>query len=232
MVLSVKTSNPFARQQLIAVASEMIRANGSRGVDLADVAERSGVEISTVESFFDSRTQLIAEAQMANYFSMVEPQHLVLSRVESALTDEDRAAFWAAVEENMVMAWSSGQINEKWGILNLLHDIWSDPFSQSHFCDLLDIQFDRWITVVEKAKGLGWIDQGIDAKSLTAVFWAASVGQVITAGSNTLNPSSEEVRDFYLRVVRGNSQESPHELVTSVRLGECQARPPDDSISP
>jgi hypothetical protein len=107
----------------------------------------------------------------------------------------------------MEMAWSSGQVNEKWGILNLLHDIWSDPFSQSHFCDLLDIQFDRWITVVRQAQDLGWIDEDIDAKSLTAVFWSASVGQVITAGSTTLNPSSEDVRDFYMRIVRGRKSQ-------------------------
>jgi hypothetical protein len=203
MVWKMKTTNPFARQRIIEVTSEMIRTTGSMGIDLGEVAEQSGVDASTVESFFDSRTQLIAEAQMANYFSMVEPLHLVLSRVESALADVDQAAFWAAVEENMEMAWSSGQVNKKWGIFNLLHDIWLDPFSQSHFCDLLDIQFDRWITVVEQAQGLGWIDADMDAKSLTAVFWAASVGQVITAGSNILNPSSEDVRDFYMRIVRG-----------------------------
>jgi AcrR family transcriptional regulator len=207
MVWKMKTMNPFARQHIIEVTSDMIKATGSRGIDLGEVAERSGVDISTVESFFDSRTQLIAEAQMANYFSMVEPLHLVLSRVESALSDEDQTAFWVAVEENMEMAWSSGQVNEKWGILNLLHDIWSDPFSQSHFCDLLDIQFDRWITVVRQAQDLGWIDEDIDAKSLTAVFWSASVGQVITAGSTTLNPSSEDVRDFYMRIVRGRKSQ-------------------------
>jgi hypothetical protein len=74
---------------------------------------------------------------------------------------------------------------------------------------LLDVQFDRWITVIDGAKLLGWIEEDVDAKALTAVFWSASVGQVITAGSSLLNLSSQEARDFLMRVVRGrNEQES------------------------
>jgi len=92
--------------------------------------------------------------------------------------------------------------------LNQLHDIWSDPFSQSHFCDLLDIQFERWIAVVEGAKKHGWIGEHVDARALTAVFWSASVGQVITAGSSSLNLSSIEARDFLLSIVRGSKEEA------------------------
>lgn len=207
MVWVVEIVNPFARQHIIEVASDMVRASGSKGIQVAEVAERSGVDVTTVEDFFDSRTQLIAEAQMSNYFAMIEPHHLVLSRVEAALAHEDQEAFWAAAEENIVLAWSSGQLDQKWGILNLLHDIWSDPFSQSHFCELLDVQFDRWITVVEGAKHLGWIDEDVDARALTAVYWSASVGQVITAGSTLLNLSSQEARDFLMRVVRGRNEQ-------------------------
>jgi len=207
MVWGVEAVSPFARQHIIEVASGMVRMSGSKGLRVAEVAERSGVDVSTVENFFDSRTQLVAEAQMSNYFALVEPHHLVLSRVETALAHEDQSAFWSAVEENVVLAWSSGQLDQKWGILNLLHDIWSDPFSQSHFCELLDVQFDRWITVIEGAKLLGWIEEDVDAKALTAVFWSASVGQVITAGSSLLNLSSQEARDFLMRVVRGRNEQ-------------------------
>ncbi len=205
MVLNVNTVDPFLRQRLINVTSEMVNGTGSRGIEIVDVAERANVDVATVNEFFDSRTQLIAEVQMANYFTLVEPHHLVLSRVEAALHSENQTDFWRAVEENIIMAWSTGQINEKWGILNLLHDIWSDPFSQSHFCDLLDIQFDRWIAVIESAKQLGWVDEDLDAKALTAFFWSASVGQVITAGSSSLDLSSSAARDFLLSLVRGKN---------------------------
>ncbi len=187
----------------------MIREAGSRELKYDDVAERANVGVSTIEDIFDSRSQLIAEAQMANYFSMVEPHHLVLSRVESAVDDQDQPAFWVAIEENLDMAWSSGQMGEKWGVMNMLHDVWGDPFSQRHFCDLLDIQFERWIEVIEGAQRLGWIDSDVDAKAVTAIIWSASIGQVIMSGSTVLDVPTQSVRDFYLRIVRGKSQPAP-----------------------
>ena len=205
------SGDAFTRKKIVNVASMLVRQSGSQELELADVAKGANIDLATVEHFFESRTQLIAEAQMANYFAMVEAHHLVLARIEAAVADGDEVAFWAGIEENMEMAWQSGQIDNKWGIVNLLQDVWNDPFSQRHFCDLLDIQFDRWITVVENAQALGWMDQELDAKALTAVIWSASVGQVITAGSTLLNLSPQEVRDFYLKIVRGpgNLEPSP-----------------------
>lgn len=204
----MNTVDPFIRQRIITVAADMIKDAGSKSLDFELVAKKSDVDPTTIGEFFDSRTQLIAEAQMANYFAMVEPLHLVLHRIEAALGDEDEHGFWEAVEENFVMAWSSGQVDQKWGVLNQLHDIWSDPFSQSHFCDLLDIQFERWIAVVDGAKEHGWVAEHVDARALTAVFWSASVGQVITAGSASLNLSSHEARDFLMSIVRGRQEKA------------------------
>jgi hypothetical protein len=207
--MSESSGDAFTRKKIVNVASILVRQSGSQDVDLVDVASGANIDVATVENFFESRTQLIAEAQMANYFAMVEAHHLVLARIETAVGEEDEAPFWAGIEENMEMAWQSGQIDNKWGIVNLLQDVWSDPFSQRHFCDLLDIQFDRWITVIEKAQALGWMDPQLDAKALTAVIWSASIGQVITAGSTFLNLSPREVRDFYLKIIRGHEKLAP-----------------------
>jgi AcrR family transcriptional regulator len=207
--MSMNSQDSFARRKIVDTAAAMVQESGSQELQIVDVAERADVDVANVEHFFESRTQLIAEAQMSNYFTMIEAHHLVLARIESAVADGDEGAFWAGIEENMVMAWSSGQVGGKWGIVNLLQDVWSDPFSQRHFCDLLDIQFDRWITVVEDAKRLGWMDKDIDAKALTAVIWSASVGQIITAGSSFLDLSPQEVRDFYLKIVRSKEKLEP-----------------------
>ena len=191
------------------VASEVLKERGSKDLQFSDVAERANVDVSLIEELFDSRTQLIAEVQMANYFVQVEPIHLGLSRIENAVADGNEETFWSGIEENLAMSWTSGQLEKKWGIINLLHDVWSDPFTQSHFCDLLDIQFHRWIAVIEGAQQNGWIDEEINATALTSVYWSASVGQVITAGSTSLHLSPENVRDFFMHFVRGkNSQGS------------------------
>ena len=199
-------SDTFIRRNILHVASALLREIGSQDVQFSNVAQRAGVDIAVVEQNFDSRSQLIAEAQMANYFAMVEPMHLSLSRVERSLVDQDESEFWAAVKQNMSMAWSSGQTGDKWGIVNLLLDIRRDPFALRHFAELLDIQFSRWVDVIEAAKLLGWVVPSLDAKAFIAVFWSASIGQVITSDTSYLDPSPEDVQDLFLKVVRGEFQ--------------------------
>jgi AcrR family transcriptional regulator len=205
--MNVNALDSFTREKILDVASAMIKEGGSKELRVDEVAEKANVDAATIEYFFDSRTQLIAEAQMSNYFEMIEPHHLVLARAETAAAIEDEPGFWSAIEENLRLAWCSGQVGDKWGIINLLHDVWSDPFSKGHFCELLDIQFERWINVIENAKRLGWIDQEMDAKAMITVFWSASVGQVITAGSTVLDLSPQTTRDFLMGVIRGRSHQ-------------------------
>ena len=103
----MKSDNPFIRRNILVVAAEMIKQDGSEKFRLDELSTRTGVDVVAINRFFDSRSQLIAEAQMLNYFAMVEPLHLVLLRVELAVTDGDEDAFWTAVEENMALAWAS-----------------------------------------------------------------------------------------------------------------------------
>jgi AcrR family transcriptional regulator len=193
----VLNDDPFARRKILLVAAEIIKEKGSKGVVFEDVAQRAELELSIVEELFDSRTQLVAEVQMANYFVTVEPIHLVLSRIETAVAENDEVAFWEGIEENLVMSWSASHFDNKWGIIN--------PFTQSHFCDLLDSQFHRWIAVVEGAQSNGWVDEAIDARAVTAVFWSASVGQVITAGSTSLELAPTVIRDFFVQITKKKS---------------------------
>ena len=78
----MNNEDPFARRKIMLVASELVKERGSKDLQFRDVAERANVDLDVIEEFFDSRTQLIAEVQMANYFVMVEPIHLGLSRIE------------------------------------------------------------------------------------------------------------------------------------------------------
>ena len=150
----MNTVDPFERQRILLDSAELIRDVGSADFRVEDVAKRCNIDVASIHDFFDSHSQLIAEAQMANYFELVEPQHRVLARVEEAIKTRDESSFWRDVEENMLMAWDAGQVDAKWGIVQILQDIWMDPFSQRHFTDLLDIQFRRWVDVVEGAKRL------------------------------------------------------------------------------
>jgi len=179
----------------------MVRATLREGLTFEAVAQDAEVSPDTVGYFFDSIKQLVAEAQLANYAELVSAHHFVMTKVEAALANEDRGEFLAAVEENLDLAWTSGQIGNRWGIIEVLHDIWGDPFVQTHFCELLDVQFQAWINIVEGAQRLGWIDADVNAKSLVSIFWSSTVGQFITSGSSLLNLSPQENRAFVMRLL-------------------------------
>jgi len=197
-------SNPdsFERDRIIDAAKVMVRDANRDAFTFDAVATKAQVDPTSVRYFFDSTTQLIAEAQLANYGDIVQAHHYVMTFVEAALDNENLEEYLAAIEQNLVLSWSAGQYANSWGVIQVLHDIWCDPFVQSHFCELLDVQFQAWITIVERAQALGWLASDIDAKSLVAVIWSSSVGQVITSGSSILKITPQEHRDFVMQMFR------------------------------
>lgn len=180
----------------------MVAASGSENFRIVDLAERANVGVPTVYYHFESRVQVVAEAQMTNYFAMTEPLHRVLARAEAAIGERDEEEFWAAVRENVSRAWSSGQFDAKLGIVRLLLDVWADVKVRARFRSMLDIQFARWVALIDDAKGLGWMDPTLDAQTVVSFFWAASVGQVITSGSAYVDLPGDVIADFYVRMAR------------------------------
>lgn len=178
----------------------MFSAEGSK-IRIKDVAKRSGVGVPTIYYHFKSKSQLLAEAQMQNYMKATEQLHRYLSVAEEAAANNNETDFWAAVGENMVLAWTAGRPDDSWAIVRLLLDVWADPKAKEKFQEGLDLQFDRWIKLIGSARTLGWIDHNVDAEALVAAFWPATIGQVIIAGSTRINPSPERVRDFFLSAI-------------------------------
>ena len=193
---------------MIDVAAKMIADNGSQVFHITDLAELANVGVPTVYYHFHSRSQIIAEAQMANYFAMTVSLHRLLSKAETALSTKNEDVFWEAIQENLVMAWSAGAHGDKMEIVKLLLDVWSDDQVRDRFRERLDIQFARWTAVVNDAKNLGWVVEDLDAKSLVSVFWSASVGQVITSGSQYVNVSPEDIAKFCMRIFRNFGTDS------------------------
>lgn len=173
--------------------------SGTSDLRVVDVAKRASVGVPTIYYHFESRTQLIAEAQLSNYLALLEPLHGCLTRAEAALEAGDREGYVDAIGDNLVLAWKAGQHGDRWGVVRLLLDVWSDPKTQARFCTMLELQFTRWIGLAERAKALGWVDPSLDGAVLLATFWSATIGQVITSSSHVIDPSPESIRDFFLR---------------------------------
>ena len=77
------------RGHIIEVAQAMLAERPSGDIHLADIAEGAHVGVQTIYYHFDSRNQLIAEAQAAIYKNLTEPQHENQIVAEASLVPED-----------------------------------------------------------------------------------------------------------------------------------------------
>lgn len=188
------------RRHIIEVTEAMLGERPSGEIHLSDVAERAHVGVQTIYYHFDSRNQLIAEAQASTYMRLTEPLHDYLVSAEAALESAHEADFWEALGNNIVLAWSYAASGDRWKIPKLLIDISSDAKTQREFSEALETQLDRWINVIEKAKQHGWIDAEIDTYALITSCWAASVGQAIFANSTKIYYTPQSIRDFFIDI--------------------------------
>jgi AcrR family transcriptional regulator len=189
------------RGHIIEVAQAMLAERPSGDIHLADIAEGAHVGVQTIYYHFDSRNQLIAEAQAAIYKQLTEPLHEFLIRSEAAIVAEDEAAFMSAMSSNVRLAWTYGYEGDRWMIPKLLIDISSDAKTQREFSEKLEVQLERWINVIEGAKELDWIDPDVDTYALITSCWAGSVGQALFANSSKIYYTPETIQQFFQRAV-------------------------------
>ena len=194
------SSASSTRRHIIDVTEKMLGERPSSEIHLADIADQAHVGVQTIYYHFDSRNQLIAEAQACAYARMTQPLHEYLLIAENALLEEDQDTFWIAVGDIISLAWAHGQGGDRWRIMKLFIDIWLDEKTQREFSDALEVQFDRWINAIEAAKPLGWIDPDIDTYALITACWAASIGQSLFAGSKKICYTPQSIRDFFVHI--------------------------------
>jgi AcrR family transcriptional regulator len=188
------------RLHILDVAVKMLSDVDSGELRITAVSKEAEVASQTIYYHFDSLGRLIAEAQAATYLRMVSPLHGFLFLAEKALANGDETAFWSAIGDDIMLSWSYGFGEEKWKITRLLIDIWSDEKTQKEFCVNLNIQFERWVKVLESAKVCGWADEDLDTYALIASCWGASNGQSLFSGTSIINYTPETMRDFWIEI--------------------------------
>ncbi len=194
----------LTKSHIVEVAAELVREVGSAGFHISDLARRADVGVPTIYYHFTSREQVIAEAQLANYFEMTAGLRDHFSRAVTAIIERDEAAFGEALRADIEQAWTLGGAGEQVAIMNLLIDVWADARTRQAFRDMLDAQYARWVSVLSDARALGWLDDTYDSGLLVAIFWAASIGQAVIPHRSGLDVDSAAVSDFCLGVLRGH----------------------------
>ncbi len=194
----------LTKSHIIEVAAQLVREVGASGFHISDLASRADVGVPTIYYHFTSREQVIAEAQLANYFELTVGLRDHFTSAVVAVVNRDEGAFNDALRGDIEEAWSLGGFDEQMGIMNLLIDVWADERTRQAFKDMLDAQYARWVSVLSDAKDLGWLDDTYDSGLLVAIFWAASVGQAVIPRRSGLDVHSAAVSDFCLGVLRGH----------------------------
>ena len=195
----------LTKQHIIEVAAELVREGGSVAFRVADLSERASVGIPTIYYHFTSREQVIAEAQLANYFTMTMELPTHFNRASEAIVSRQEPVFHEALRDNLATAWRLGGFDAQVGIMRMLIDIWAVRQTKREFLDMLDGQYARWVAVMTDAQELGWIDSATDAGMLVSFFWAASIGQAAIPNRTGLDVTPETIADFCLRVVGASS---------------------------
>ena len=191
----------LTRQRIIDIAATMVAESGSDAFRILELAERAGIGVPTIYYHFDSRDQVVAEAQLENYGRLTEPLRQHIHDAVTALARGDEGAFVAALVEDVTQSWSFAEA-DRMAIMRTLIDIWSDEATRRRFEEMLEGQYARWIALLSDAQERGWIGDAHDAGMLVAIFWAASVGQLVIPHRQGLDVTSATVAEFGLRVIR------------------------------
>ncbi len=191
----------LTRQRIIDIAAAMVAESGSGNFRILDLAERAGIGVPTVYYHFESRDQVVAEAQLANYLRLAEPLHDHVEAAVAALGRDDREGFLAAVRNDLEESWSFAEADQI-AIVTTLIDIHSDAATRRRFQELLEGQYARWMSLLDDAQRRGWVTNQTDVGMLVAVFWAASVGQLVIPRRDGLDVTATRVADFCLGVLR------------------------------
>jgi len=189
------------KRHILSVTVKLLEKTSSTNLRLVDVAKAAFVAVATIYYHFDSREQLIAEAQAITFLMLTEPLHGMFARAEVALVSGDRDDFWGAIGDHIRLSWAMGVRDDERGVLTVLRDVHSQPHTRRDFDQEVSASFSRFAHLLEEAKALGWVRKSIDARALIILFWAASPGQGLIRNLHLEAIAPERIRDMFLDII-------------------------------
>ncbi len=191
------------RDHIVEHAQALVREVGSANFRIAELAKRAHVGVPTIYYHFESREQVIAQAQLRTYFELTRPMADYVSRMADALADGDADRFRAELMGDIVTTWEAGAFEEEVGVMRLLLDIWADQTTRQDFRGMVDRRYRNWVRLMEQAQELGWVESAPHAATGVAVFWAASVGLAVLPHAPDLGVTPQRVAELCWRLIAG-----------------------------
>lgn len=197
----VRRNNSQTRHHILDTTEKALLECDSKDLHVQLISSLANVGVQTIYYHFESREQLIAEAQSLAIMRLTEPMFSSLGSAETAIVESDSLLFVAAIEDTFFHMWSNGDEQKNTNMSQLLVDISSSPsFHRSILMELKGLR-DRWVAVLEHARAAGWIDETCDPFCFVSVWWATWWGNAALVRSEVEVPSLESIRKLLLSTV-------------------------------
>jgi AcrR family transcriptional regulator len=195
------------KQHILNIVEVMLSEQPSAKLRIADVAKRADVGVPTVYYYFQSRAQLVAQAQVQVYLKMTAPVHYLYLAMNNALKTNNYKEFWDSCREDFEYSLSWGEPEDHWAVVKVMIDIWSDDPTRIEFCSMLDAQMVRWTTMLERSKELGWTKQNVSTDALLLGFWSVRMLRPTTGFSEQFDFSPRNITAFFIDAMRADEPE-------------------------
>ena len=199
----MRQNSSKVQQHVLAVTAAMLEETDRADVHVSAIAERANVGVPTIYYHFDSLSQLIAMAQGVRHKELWAPFDDILSAMTWAVDHGDEKRFWTAWDEVFAVGWARECSSSMQHIAELIIDARRDSVQSDELKRVQENQLARRIDVIEKAKGLGWIDADVDSRSVSLIFWGSFIGLHLHFGSELYDLDAEDAKKIFTKVLRG-----------------------------
>jgi len=193
-------------QHILAATAAMLDETDSANIRVSAIAVRANVGVPSIYYYFASLPQLISLAQGLRHDELWAPFDEILVAMTSAVDNQDEGAYWAAWDAVFVVGWDPERRERMRHMAELMVDVRRDTAQSKLMREKQERQLQQRIEVIDKAKGFGWIDADVDARSLSLTFWGSFIGQHLNFGSDLYDLEPELVKVIFTKILRGRRE--------------------------
>jgi AcrR family transcriptional regulator len=193
----VKRLRSDTRNHIVAITSKLLATATGAELRITDIARAANVAIPTIYYHFESRGQLIAQAQVF-YLQAGEANPKPLIEAETAINARSEEQFWQTIERLIIGLSVIDSASEDLALPIRLVDVWSDEAALVEYREAMNSHLERWKAVVEEAQIQGWLKNTFDPSVPFALVWALSLGHALLPARATVSLTPAMIQTIFV----------------------------------
>ena len=189
------------RQAILDAAVRHLEVASPASLKIAEVAEQSQVGPPTIYHYFESRSRLIAEAQLQRAKQLIDTSFAFMKRLNEALDRKDEDAILVVLDEMSTAVWIPKERDHLWTYIDILTALRSEPEVYKEFQEVFAADFENRVIITKKLQAAGWMDAEIDARAWVLFFQGAAFGNVLGDLAPGVAPSFTSTQKVFTTVL-------------------------------